>query len=359
MNRVIPAIALFVLFTVSVSSNAAEKVALFPLESVGGADATAEAIELRLGSTIGGAGFIVSNIEADDSDAREGVGAEPDNREADDEADDRSETASDPAETARALAARFYITGSIVRLGEETTIALELYAVDGRIVSAKKVVARTEQELPRAVETIGAHVVKDMKAALTPPAPPPRAAAPVAPRSPETEASTEKNGLEFHKNFGVFIAQAFSVKEEMYGFTAFGFNGRFEFNRLMLAIDAGFGMGNKHFEDGFHFNLDLALAAYLRKGQVTPYIGGGVGLFIGNRLDGCGGSTLTTLDYDGDSSHCFEDDDLVGWQVFPMLGVEVLRTFSLRLHFEVRYLIAFNADKNWGHGPMPLIGIAF
>jgi hypothetical protein len=142
----------------------------------------------------------------------------------------------------------------------------------------------------------------------------------------------------------------------MYTFTFIDFNGRFEFNRLMLINNAGFAVGNREVADGFHFNVNLALAGYLLKTQVSPYLGGGVGMFIGNRLDPCAdeANEWETSDADG----C-DETSVVGWDVFPVAGLEVLKTRPVRVHVEGRYLVSFDAYKTWGHGPMIIIGAAF
>ena len=350
-------ISTFVLTSmVPAKSRAADKVVLFPLSAVNVDAETVKAIEMNLASDVNAHGFWV--VRADEAKTEA-------------ESPDKNSTgqeASTQIEISAQLAAKYFITGSIVRLGEETTVALELHQRSGSIVSAKKVVARNEAELPRAVTTIAMHVANDMSVQAAPVTPPPAspAIAPVQQVGEPEPPPKKESGVDFQKNLGVSIGQSFSLRDEMYGFTSFNFNGRFEFNRILFVTNAGFGMGNKNFEDGFHFNLDLALAAYLRKGQITPYMGGGVGLSMGNRFNPCADFKEPVVSDTGvspsysSSSYCYDDDEsIIAWQFFPVFGIEFLRTFKLRLHIEVRYLVAFNSEKEWGHGPMPVLGAAF
>ena len=369
----------------SISAAAAEKVVLYPLEKIGMEDATAAAIERSLIDELTVKGFTVLKEEdaipapetsLEGADAAETTDAETETASKGEASAETAvdvdgttspvaaETESTPqeavstlADKTRDLGARYYITGSLVRLGHQTTIALELKHTDSGTVSAKKVVARTDGELPRAVQTIATHMAADINrhVATMPVATPASAASATTTGGAEREMAPPRSShLKFEKNFGLSISQAFSLRDQMYSFTSFNFNGRFEFNQLLLIVMAGFAMGNREFEDGFHFNIDISLAAYLTRTQVAPYLGGGIGLFIGNKLDTCPNYDDEDYYYD----ECSEDG-IVGWEVFPVVGVEMLRNFPVRLHVEARYLLAFNAFRDWGHGPMIVLGVAF
>jgi hypothetical protein len=372
----------------SLSTAANEKIVLYPLERVSVDASTADAIERSLKDEFQAKGYIVvdgdaanatsppvtpasETGEAPASPAQEegATEAETPEKETDkaaaavEDSDESAETTA-PAEAVmtrsdqtRELGCRYYITGSIVRLGNQTTLMLSLSNVDAGTLSAKKVVARNDSELPRAVTTITSHIGSDLDQHIQSNATE-AGYADGAPGSGTAPAAPPKSKINFEKNLGIAIGQAISVKDEMYSFTSFNFNGRFEFNQILLVTTAGFAMGNREFENGFHFNLDIALAGYLTRTQVAPYLGAGVGLFVGNKLDHCPGDDDDNY-YSYDEDSCYEDDSLVGWEVFPVIGVEILRTFNIRLHVEGRYLLAFNAYKDWGHGPMMMIGVAF
>ena len=240
---------------------------------------------------------------------------------------------------------RFYLTGSLVQLGDQLTITVDIFLADGARLAGKKIVSPSERALPSAIQTIAAAVADEMLRYQHP-----LEKKQTAPsETPVPAPSKDTDG--FQKNFGLILGQTFSLSDDMYSFISFYFNGRFEFNRLLMTTNAGFSIGNKDPSNGFHFALNISLSAYLLKTQVTPYLGGGFGFFIGNRMaDRCA---------DDDYYESCEDEGLVGWDIFPVVGLEVLRTMFMRVHLEGRYLVTFNGYGSWGHGPTILMGIAF
>ncbi len=251
---------------------------------------------------------------------------------------------------------RFYMTGSIVTLGEQMTLTLDLFLNDGARVAGKKITALNAEMLPLAVETLAAAAADEMnrfaEAHPTASAASPQGG-PLASDGPDTASMRPKSNEGFQKNFGILVGQTFSIsKKDMFNFLSFYFNARLEFNRLLMNTNVGFSLGNKDPGDAFHFLFNLSLSAYLLKTQVTPYVGGGAGFFVGNRMREC------RTDYYG-GEVCTSGDARVGWDVFPVLGLEVLRTLFLRVHLEGRYLVTFNGYGSWGHGPAILMGVAF
>jgi hypothetical protein len=332
----------------------ADSAVLFPLEIVNTPAETANAVTLVLSQLIESRGIKVvmgKNLNARVTSVP-AAAASPSTTPAD---SPQSESPAAPTQDVPSLSVLtmgagcgFYLTGSIVTLGEQVTITLDLYVANGARVTGKKITAPNQQLLPSAIETIAAATADEIRRfQATPPAPPPAAV------GPDPVQNNPKTNDGFQKNFGLAVSQTFSIsKDDMYNFMSFYFNGRFEFNRLLMNTNVGFSLGNSDPEDAFHFLFNLSLAAYLLKTQVTPYLGAGFGFFIGNRMKKC------EPDYMGGET-CSNADVHVGWDVFPVLGLEVLRNTFLRVHLEGRYLVTFNGNDSWGHGPVVMMGVAF
>lgn len=344
----------------------ADAVALFPFETVNTPPATVQAIAMTIQQQLEARGFTViftadhpgtamtpPTVDAAGNQPMPNTETTGSGGPSDDAQAPSAPTGVQPTEVAagsKSLAAlgagcRFYITGSLVQLGPQVTVTMDLFLADGARIAGKKIIAPDERSLPGAIQTISFSVSDEMlryreptaKVETTETAPP--------------KPTTSESG--FQKNFGLMLGQTFSLSDDMYSYISFYFNGRFEFNRLMMTTNAGFAIGNKDPENGFHFALNLSLSAYLLKTQVTPYLGGGFGFFIGNRMD-------EQCDYDDyyDYEVC-DDQGIVGWDVFPVVGLEILRTMFMRVHLEGRYLVTFNGYGSWGHGPEIMMGIAF
>jgi hypothetical protein len=105
--------------------------------------------------------------------------------------------------------------------------------------------------------------------------------------------------------------------------------------------------------------VDLGVAYYLSHTGISPYIGLGMGVFFGDRIDDDDGSSVGpgVSSSDGDN----EDSIGVGFEAFPLIGVEFLRQSSIRVHVDFRYVFGWTAEDKvqLGHGPMALIGINF
>jgi len=50
---------------------------------------------------------------------------------------------------------------------------------------------------------------------------------------------------------------------------------------------------------------------------------------------------------------------MIGWEVYPSVGIEFLRHSSIRLHVDFRYLFDFAGDAEWGHGLAVMAGVNF
>jgi hypothetical protein len=81
-------------------------------------------------------------------------------------------------------------------------------------------------------------------------------------------------------------------------------------------------------------------------------------VFFGDRIDEDDHDrTPGAYDYDDN-----DDEGVgVGFEAFPLIGVEFLRQSSIRVHVDFRYVFGWTAEDKveLGHGPMALIGINF
>ncbi len=238
----------------------------------------------------------------------------------------------------------YYFDGSLVRLGRQMKLRLAMYRVDGKNVATKTMDARTEDDLPIVIPRIVEALLKQRDVAET-------RNLDNATRA-ETQNLPQRSRLE--KNFGVILGQAFGLGD-MNHFTQIAFDGRFEFNDIIAEIDAGMaiGVGDNDHDIDPQFLFDIAVGYYLSHTSIAPYIGAGVGMFIGDRMKRVNSGSSET-DYADNGS-----GSMVGWNVFPFVGLELLRQSSIRLHFDFRYLFDFAVGERFGHAPMLLGGINF
>ena len=320
----------------------AETVGIFPLRAVNTPPGVTEAVEATLSARLEALGHRVVT----------GTPLEPDEA----VTADRPITTSMPA---RAVAAgcTFYIHGSLIQLGTQTDVDLNLFNSAGTLVASERASVVGEAALPAMLQNTATR----FDAAMGPPPgsvpseePSGQTAPPPLPPAGTREADTNVS------HFGIAFAQIIGVSKSMHTSTLFHFNGRFQFNRVLMILNTGFAFGSTHeIERGLHFGLDLTAAAYLTHTMIAPYVGAGFGMYIGSLLQRCGRDVRSgDGTYEEDNVRC-TDRPYIGWEGFPTLGVEFLQTRSLRVHFEGRYIIAFNAEMNWGHGPMMMVGVAF
>ncbi len=244
---------------------------------------------------------------------------------------------------AEELGVDYYFDGSLVRLGKQMQVRVAMHTREGNIVATKRMAARTEDDLPIVIPRLVEALLQQKDTEET--------------RNLDnaTRAETENQPQRFklEKNFGLIIGQAFGFGD-MRSVTQLTFDGRFEFGNVLAEIDAGLALATKEFSPQFVF--DIAVGYYLSRTSVAPYIGGGAGLFVGERMnEHC--EHYTDVDYDYEYEEC-SADSFVGWNLFPFIGLEMLRQSSIRLHIDFRYLFNFSGDA-FGHAPMVLAGINF
>ncbi len=245
------------------------------------------------------------------------------------------------SDTAVRLGATHYVDGSLVGLGRTIQIRAAIHTLDGEVLATKKVQVTSQNDLPRAVTQIVDVLVEepsDVPTEITQPAVEsvPNATAPTP--NPSLKKKVQKPPSE--KNFGLIFGQAFGFGE-MTSFSQIGFELRFELDNLFIGVTPCFGFG----EDGIgtpQFIFDTTVAYYITRTRVAPYIGAGIGLFVGNRLG-------------ADNP---DDDYSLGWTLFPTIGVELLRHTFMRIHIDFRYIFNYSMEQ-FGHAPMALAGVNF
>ncbi len=243
-------------------------------------------------------------------------------------------------ELAAQLACTYFFDGVLVRLGSQMQLQVKMYDARGALVAQENMKARSEDDL--------VIVIPQIVDALLP----------AAPQAPPADESAEFYPQEIpsqrmESNFGIIFGQAFGVSPDLDSYMLISFDGRFELNDFIAEINAGFGLANRDFAAGagFHMIVNLIGSYYLLPTMVAPYLGGGIGMFVGPRLDDvCDAEQFDALD------EC--DEAIIGWDVFPLVGLELMRHRRMRLHLDFRYSFNWAGDA-WGHGPVALLGINF
>jgi hypothetical protein len=232
---------------------------------------------------------------------------------------------------AKELGSTHYVDGSLVRLGRFMQVRVVMHTSDGEVVAAKRVQARSEDELPLAVERIvDSLIVKEDEINVQN----------KGKSTPSDEANVPK-GPKLEKNFGVIFGQAFGFGD-IESFSQFAFDGRFELDNVIIEISPGIGFGPEAFENP-QFIFDMAVSYYLFRTQISPYLGAGLGVFAGKRF-------RDSVDTD--------DEFVVGWNIFSTLGIELLRHTFMRVHIDFRYIFNYSGNR-FGHAPMVLAGVNF
>jgi hypothetical protein len=146
-----------------------------------------------------------------------------------------------------------------------------------------------------------------------------------------------------------------------------GLDARLEIKQLLVILNVGFGIASPDKYDdsvmddedavGMQLWLNVDVDGYLSKTPITPYLGAGVGMFLGGRVH------IKEEDKNNDGINGVNDtdykDSVVGFEVHPTMGVEFLRHSAIRVHLEMRYSLNFAVEGVFGHGPMVMAGIAF
>jgi len=216
-----------------------------------------------------------------------------------------------------------YFEGSLVRLGSQIKVYLVKHDAKGEVLISRDMAAKTVNDLnivlPRIVESLVLDKPPEETLNLD--------------NASRAETQNLPQRFRLEKNFGVIIGQSIGVGDNSHYFTMVAFDGRLEFDDLMVEIDAGIAPWK-----AFNVFLDIAVNYYLSHTSVAPYMGGGFGAWLGERID--------------------EEDVEAGGTAFPQIGLEFIRHSSIRIHLDFRYGFHFS-EGGFGHGPMILAGINF
>jgi hypothetical protein len=245
-------------------------------------------------------------------------------------------------EIAEELGVDFYVDGSLVKLGSKVRVTVNKRSIAGVAVDTRLMEAKTNDDLVTVLERISRALARNLTVEET-------LDLDNATRA-ETQDLPERFRLE--KNFGAIIGQAFGVDDTMRYYTMFGFDVRLELNDVLVELNPGFASGE---DDTLQLLLNIGVGYYLTHTPVSPYIGVGAGVFFGDRLE-CDDVEHGPLN--GDDEGADEESD-VGFEAFPMVGVEFLRHSAIRVHLDLRYSFSFSPNGDFGHGPVALLGVNF
>ena len=326
------------------------KLVVFPLQGVNVQSSVARASTEVLTSALRNQGFSITDWEAPASDAA------PDQAAAAPEL-----TTQRKGEIARELGCNGYVDGKLVRLGTKVRVSINRRDLDGKVVDSRESEAKTEDDLVGVLERIAMAFAGDKTVDET------------LNLDNATMAETQRQAQRFRleKNLGVSIGGMFGLEETMDSGVLIGFDGRLEMKQLLIILNAGFGiaapdkyddsfMAESNDSVGMQLWLNIDIDGYLSKSPVAPYLGAGVGMFIGGRVH--------IIEKDRDNDGIYHEvgdtkyyDSKVGFEVHPTFGVEFLRHASIRIHLEMRYSLNFAVEAGgaFGHGPMVMAGIAF
>jgi len=288
-------------------------------------------------------------------------------------------TVKEKSEIARGLGCTGYIDGELVRLGSEIRLSISKRNLDGGETSMRAVSVRTDDSLVGAIDTITRALLGD-----------PAANAALERGLAKKPGAKKKARAE--ANFGVVIGGMFGVADTMDIGMMVGFDGRFEIDHLLVVANAGlaiaspdkydeYAVGSGQYdydtgyttEDGYTptdgYDLDgdppgmqlwvnLDVDGYLSNGAIAPYLGAGIGAFVGGRVHAEKRVDLDGNTENGDDATEYWDSN-IGLDVHPTFGFEFLRRSPIRLHLEARYTCNFSSGGEFGHGPVVLAGVNF
>jgi hypothetical protein len=312
-----------------------ERVTVFPMEGVNVPPGILTASDEILISSLVENGFIVADWER----GLDKIGELP-------EGEETGLTATTRSKIAKELDCHGYVDGKMIKLGSKIRVTINLRNSNGDILQSKVMDGEKEDDLVIILERIATAFANDMSVGET------------LNLDNATHAETIHKTERFRpeKNFGVIIGETFSVTDAMDHYTMFAFDVRLEQRDVLVELSAGFGIHGGQDPAG-HFFAGVGVAYYLTHTGISPYLGAGFGIFLGNRLN---------LEEDDDNenyipAHEDSDDEEfgVGFELYPTLGIEFLRNASMRLHLEMRYGFSISPDTDLGHGPVVVAGIAF
>jgi hypothetical protein len=254
-------------------------------------------------------------------------------------------SASAMQDIARRAGADQYIQGSLTRLASQIRVTVLVKDVGGQEVNNQVMDARTEQDLANVLERIAQALVDRRSTAET------------LDLDNATMNETQKlpERFKLETNLGAVVGEGFSLSEDMNHFTLLAFDARFEIQDLLVELTAGlaFAAGKSDRDSEPGLLAGITVAYYLSHTSVAPYLGAGAGIYLGRLLGEP--DKRDPGDYEEE-----DDGDLeMGFHASPMLGIEFLRRTRIRVHVDLRWMLAFDASGRFGHGPLPTIGINF
>ena len=284
-------------------------------------------------------------------------------------------TTAKKAEIARNLGCIAYIDGMLVRLGTKVRVSINKRDLDGKVIDDRQTEAKSEDDLVGVLERIAMAFAGDKTVDETL----------NLDNATMAEAQRRSNRFRLEKNFGAMIGGAFGINQTMDTAGMLVFDARLEIKDLLLIINAGLGFAaddgyddydnrdssDTSGDDGTDYTykkdgdanvtafVDVSVAYYLSHTGVAPYLGAGVGVFFGGRVHDKGdkaslGDTTQINGWDEPPM-----DSEIGFELFPVLGLELLRQTSIRVHLEFRYSLNFGSDSAFGHGPVAFAGVDF
>lgn len=334
------------------------KLVLFPLEAVNVSEGTAEATALLLRNELVNRGYEVTaaaDVKAALAEIRRAPAEKGDaaptsiSAEGETAADsplDAGITSDNKRAATDRLGAAQYLDASLVALGSRYQLEITWRAADGTFLTSKAMVAKTEDDLntviPRIVEALVTSKKVDETRTLD--------------NASLAETDNLPNRFRLEKNFGPAVGMLVGFDEVETGPVA-GFNARLEVTNLLIDLVAMFGFPSVKDEwgdsnVGFILEANVGLGGYLTHTQVSPYLLGGFGVWVGDRF----GSKKVDGGFDTNE---YETNSGVGGDVFGAVGVEFLRHTRIRLHADLRYVFSFTGDGDVGHSLLPMVGLNF
>jgi hypothetical protein len=288
---------------------------------------------------------------------------------------------------ARRLGCTGYVDGDLVRLGSEIRLAVSKRDLSGAVSAARDAAVRNDDALAAAIDAIARALLGDP------------AADAALDRARGVRRPAARGSSRVTKNIGAVIGGMFGVADTMDLGMIAAFDARFEIGRFLAIVNAGIGMASPdkydlhdsndeaydydddfvidygdgdivHPNDDYHIGdeppgmqawIGADVAGYLGRGSVTPYLGAGLGMFVGGRVHVKERVNLDADDGDvnpGNDASRYWDSN-IGLDLHPTFGIEFLRNTDIRLHVEARYTCNFSVNGDFGHGPIVLAGVNF
>ncbi|MBN2719271.1 MAG: hypothetical protein JXX14_25700 [Deltaproteobacteria bacterium] len=238
---------------------------------------------------------------------------------------------------ASAVGATGYIDGKVVRLGTKYTVRVNLKDLSANVLAQKEMKAADDNDLYLALTRIAVALKENVSTEQT--------------QNLNNATLAETNTLPNRarvQNYNGFMLGGGAVfgSDKDYGLMTGGYQGVWEVRRMRLGLNLALNFGS----DSHRFALSggLLVSVYLSDESVSPYLGGAMGVYIGD---------LIKRSDNGDD--VYEEDSGIGFVVNPVFGVEFLRETRIRLFLELKYGFLVSAMGDLGHGPMLAFGLAF